>query len=94
MTDSPALLKRLLVLPAVAGLLITPIATGAQAPNPDLLGISVGMPSNVARTTLQKRMPQSMLQNDTQSAGFTLSVTDACSLPLTRASPRATATCS
>jgi hypothetical protein len=76
MTNSPTALRRLLVLQAVAGLLITPMATGAQERNPDLLGIHVGMPSNTARTTLQKRMPQSMLQNDTQGGGFTLSVTD------------------
>jgi hypothetical protein len=76
MTDSPNVLSRILVLSAIAGLLITPIAIGAQAPNPDLLSVYVGMPANAARTTLQKRMPQSMLQNDTQGGGFTLSVSD------------------
>ena len=76
MTDSLNVLRRLLVLPAVAGLLITPNATAAQDRNPDLLSIFVGMPANAARTTLQRRMPKSLLQSDTQGGGFTLSVTD------------------
>ena len=69
MTKTHTVLRRLLVL-AVVGL-ITPIAIGAQAPPPDLLSLYVGMPQNVARTALQKRMPGSMLA--VTETGFTLS---------------------
>src|SRR4030095_1058766 len=69
MTKTHTVLRRLLVL-AVVGLII-PIAIGAQAPPPDLLSLYVGMPQNVARTALQKRMPGSMLA--VTETGFTLS---------------------
>jgi hypothetical protein len=73
MTKMHRVLSWWLVL-AVAGL-ITPIAILAQAPAPDVLGAYVGMPQNVARTTLQKRMPGSILAVD-PSWGFSLSATD------------------
>ena len=75
MTDCSNLLKRLLVLSGAAGLVLTPGATRAQARNPDVLSAYIGMPADVARTTLQKRLPQAFLQSD-PTGGFTLSVTD------------------
>ena len=75
MTDCRNVLKRLLVLSAAAGLVLTAVASRAQVRNPDVLGAFVGMPANVARTTLQKRLPQAIFQ-DSPSPGFTLSVTD------------------
>jgi len=69
MTKRHTVLRRLLVL-AVAGL-ITSIVIGAQGPTPDLLSLQVGMPQNVARTALQKRMPGSIFA--ITPTGFTLS---------------------
>ena len=74
MTDFANVLRRLLVLPVAAGLLISSIGIGAQVPTPDVLSVSVGMPVDAAKAALQKRIPQSLLQLDTQ--GFTLQVTD------------------
>ena len=74
MTNAHTVLTRVLVLAAVAGLTM-PVATGAQAPTPDLLSVHVGMPWNAARTTLQKRMPGSILINGADG-GFTLAVND------------------
>ena len=75
MTESPHVLRRLLVLAAVAGLLLTPMVIAAQTRTPDLVSIYVGMPSDAAKTALQKRMAQSTLQLD-PGGGFTLFVTD------------------
>jgi hypothetical protein len=75
MTESPHVLRRLLVLAAVAGLLLTPMVIAAQTRTPDLVSIYVGMPSDTAKTALQKRMAQSTLQLD-PGGGFTLFVTD------------------
>ena len=76
MTDLPNVLRRLLVLAAVAGLLITPIAIGAQPPNPDLLSVHVGMPRDAARAALEKRMPKGILQIEVQGEVFSLADTD------------------
>ena len=75
MTESPHVLRRLLVLAAVAGLLLTPMVIAAQTRTPDLVTIYVGMPSDAAKTALQKRMAQSTLQLD-PGGGFTLFTTD------------------
>jgi hypothetical protein len=73
MTDR---LTRFLKLSAIAGVLVTPAATWAQTKTPDLLSISVGMPANLARAALQKRMPGSIQQQDTNAGYFSLAITD------------------
>ena len=75
MTDLPDILRRLLVL-AAAGLLSTPIAIEAQAPNPDVLSVHVGMPREAARAALQKRVPQGILQLEVAGEVFSLADTD------------------
>jgi hypothetical protein len=68
-------LRRCLVLAAMAALVGIPAPLEAQMPaTPDLLGLHAGMPGLTARATLQKRAPQVIVQPDT--TGFSLSITD------------------
>jgi len=58
MTESPHVLRRLLVLAAVAGLLLTPMVIAAQTRTPDLVSIYVGMPSMLQKQPCRSAWPR------------------------------------